>query len=236
MSPADADFGVRPKEPNDPNVADRTTPIPTSGVVESDAFAARNRSPEERAFRTRANAAMDRYAAGDDSAFDDLYDALVPRLLPYATKRAGDPSRGEDLVQQTFLQMHLARASFRQGADVLSWSFAITTRLAIDGYRRRRNEVLSDDPHAKSPGSPSLDGAPEQALTARQMAAIVERALSNMPVGQREAYELVREQGFTPAEAAEILGTTQNAVNLRVHRAYDVLRAALADSEKERPA
>lgn len=232
MSPAETDFDRPVDAPS--NVSDRATPVPASGVVESDAYAGRNRSPEEQAFRARANAAMDRYATGDDSAFDELYDALVPRLLPYATKRTGDRSRGEDLVQQTFLQMHVARASFRKGSDVLAWSFAITTRLAIDGYRRRRNEVLSDDPHAKSPASASSDGGPEQALTARQMAAIVERALAAMPEGQREAYELVREQGFTPAEAAEILGTTQNAVNLRVHRAYDVLREALAGAEKER--
>jgi RNA polymerase sigma-70 factor (ECF subfamily) len=213
--------------------ADPLTPALTSSVLAGDAVDAPKQSPEESVRRAKANAAMDRYAMGDDAAFDELYDALVPRLLPYATRRAGDAVRGEDLVQQTLLQMHLARASFRSGSDVLSWAFAIVTRLAIDGFRRRRNEVLSDDPHAAMGPTALSTGGPDHDLGARQVAAIVERALDGLPEGQREAYDLVRGEGFSPAEAAAILGTTQNAVNLRVHRAYDALRAALAAAEKE---
>ncbi|CAN5240902.1 N/A [soil metagenome] len=193
----------------------------------------RPRTAEERDLRQRANAAMDRYARGDDSAFDGLYDLLVPRLLPYAKRRTGDASRAEDLVQQAVLQMHLARASFRNGSDVLAWAFAITTRLAIDGYRRRKSEVLADDPHAIGNVEPCASHAPEQILAAKEMAVIAERTLQAMPEGQRVAYELVREQGFCPAEAADILGTTPNAVNLRVHRAYDAIRAAFAAASKD---
>lgn len=211
----------------------RATPVPASGVVESGDSPGRAQSDalRDRA-RDRANEAMDRYADGDDGAFDAIYDVVVPRLLPYCRRRTGDLAKAEDLVQQTFLQMHLARDSFRRGSDVLAWSFAIATRLAIDLYRRRRSEVLSDDPHAIGQAESELSAAPEQALVAQQLARIAERALDAMPEGQREAYELVREQGFTPAEAAEILGTTQNAVNLRVHRAYDAIRAAMAAAEK----
>ena len=188
----------------------------------------RIRAEEEQRLRSKANAAMDRYADGDDTAFDELYDLVVPRLLRYAMRRTRDTARAEDLVQQAFLQMHLARDSYRAGSDVLSWSFAITTRLAIDAFRRRKSEVLADDPHSLGGVEPSLDLLPEDVAATKQLAAVVELALAAMPEGQREAYELVREQGFTPSEAAQILGTSQNAVNLRVHRAYDVLREALA--------
>ncbi len=199
------------------------------------ASSVRGRTDAERAQRTRANAAMDRYADGDDGAFDELYDLLVPRLLPYAVRRTRDVGRAEDLVQQVFLQMHLARDSFRRGSDVLSWAFAITTRLAIDAYRRRRPEVLADDPHDLAAFEPSLELLPEEVAATKELAQVVERALAAMPEGQREAYELVREQGFSPAEAAQILGATQNAVNLRVHRAYDALRAAIAEASSPAP-
>jgi RNA polymerase sigma-70 factor (ECF subfamily) len=211
------------------DAADATAPASERGTRPE-----RGRTDVERAHRARATAAMDRYADGDDDAFDELYDLLVPRLLPYAIRRTREVARAEDLVQQVFLQMHLARDSFRRGSDVLSWAFAITTRLAIDAFRRRKSEVLANEPHDLVPYEPSLELLPEEVAATKELALVVERALAAMPEGQREAYELVREQGFAPAEAAQILGTSQNAVNLRVHRAYDVLREAIARASSPR--
>src|SRR4051812_45087970 len=83
----------------------------------------------EDASRAAANAAMERYAAGDDEAFSELYDALSPRLLNFLTRQTRDSSRAEDLLQQTMLQIHCARGRFLRGADVLPWAFAIARRL-----------------------------------------------------------------------------------------------------------
>src|SRR5688572_13668741 len=68
--------------------------------------------------RRSANAAMERYAAGDDGAFGDLYDALAPRLYGYLLRQTRDPVRAEDLLQQTMLQIHAMRGRFFPGADV----------------------------------------------------------------------------------------------------------------------
>src|SRR5438067_2388234 len=92
-----------------------------------------------------ANVAMDRYASGDDTAFGLVYDALAPRLYPFLLRKTRDPSRAEDLVQQTFLQMHCARETYVTGADVLPWAFAIARRLAIDAFRKGDRERLSGD-------------------------------------------------------------------------------------------
>ena len=47
---------------------------------------------------------------------------------------------------------------------------------------------------------------------------------------QREAFVLLRFEGLSLIEASLVLGTTQAAVKILVHRAYVVVRAAL---EKE---
>ena len=94
------------------------------------------RDPE----RESANAAMERYARGDDQAFSQLYDSLAPRLHRYLLRASRDPTRADDLLQQTMLRIHRARGRFIVGAEVLPWAFAIARRLVIDSIRRRKNE------------------------------------------------------------------------------------------------
>jgi len=85
-----------------------------------------------------ADAAMERYANGDGAAFADLYDAIAPRLLAFLRRATRDGVAAEDLMQQTFLQIHRARGSFIPGAPVIPWALAIAKRLMIDGARRQR--------------------------------------------------------------------------------------------------
>src|SRR5258708_1466704 len=85
---------------------------------------------------------MDRYACGEASAFSELYDLLAPRLSSFLLRRTRDRSRAEDLLQQTFLQMHSTRRCFAQGAPVVRWEFAISLRLLIDTSCKRGRQML----------------------------------------------------------------------------------------------
>jgi RNA polymerase sigma-70 factor (ECF subfamily) len=178
----------------------------------------------------RLDAAMDRYARGEDAAFPELYDALAPRLYGYLLRQTRDSSKAEDVVQQTMLQIHRARGRFLQGAEVLPWAFAIARRLLIDQHRRRRKEVLSpsDDDSAVSL-LVALDAPADDVASAKELAARIDRELQKLPENQRVAFELIKQEGLSVAEAAEVLGTTVAAVKLRAHRAYETLREALAE-------
>ena len=101
-------------------------------------------APRDRG-RDPADEAMDRYACGSDEAFDALYDSLAPRLHAFLSRRARDAETTEDLVQQTFLQMHRARGTFLPGAEVLPWSFAIARRLMRTCIRICRGESNISD-------------------------------------------------------------------------------------------
>jgi RNA polymerase sigma-70 factor, ECF subfamily len=181
--------------------------------------------------RQAANAAMERYAAGDDAAFAQLYDALAPRLHQYLSRQTRDATRAEDLLQQTLLHIHRARGRFVAGADVFPWAFAIARRLFIDGIRRGKHEVVADtaggDPCYESAGTaPPADDL----LHTKRVAQAVARELAKIPETHRVAFELVKTEGLSMREAAEVLGTTVTAVKLRAHRAYVALRAALTEA------
>ncbi len=176
------------------------------------------------------NAAMDRYAAGDDRAFAAVYDALAPRLYGFLVRRTNDGAMAEDLVQQTFLQIHRARGSYMQGADVVPWAFAIARRLLIDGFRRRRREVLGGATDATLENErSSAEPLADDALQAQQAAQRFEGELAALPEAQRVAFQLLKQEGLSLVQAAQTLGTTVAAVKLRAHRAYEALRGALRD-------
>jgi RNA polymerase sigma-70 factor (ECF subfamily) len=178
--------------------------------------------------RAEADVAMERYASGDDAAFVLVYDALAPRLYGYLLRQTREGARAEDILQQTLLQIHRARSSFISGAEVMPWAFAIARRLLIDSVRRGRRELLSSDGEI-DPGASPEPGA-DDLVQARQLAARLDKELAKLPPAQRVAFELVKNEGLSMAEAAQVLGTTVAAVKLRAHRAYEALRVALGDA------
>ena len=180
----------------------------------------------ERAPRSGGDAAMERYAAGDDAAFDEVYGAVAPPLRAFLRRRVRDDLVVEDLAQQTFLQMHRARRSFTPGSSVLPWAIAIGRRLFIDhvrlGRRRRTDQQSSLD--EADVGIFSEDGL--LVAVARDLACRLQRELLRLPESQREAFRLMRFEGLSHADAARTLGITVPALKLRAHRAYVSLRAA----------
>jgi len=198
----------------------------------------RGRSPsvsEDQAWGA-ANAAMDRYADGDDRAFAELYAALAPRLLPYVRRCAGDPAAASDLLQQTMLQLHLTRARFLRGANVIPWAFAIARRVAIDEARRTRRSVPPERQSShESNDEPVTGPTAEDELQAVQLARRAGALLARLSEAQRAAFHLIRIEGLSVREVAQRLGTSANAVKLRTHRTHLALRAALSEpDERER--
>lgn len=174
--------------------------------------------------------AMERYANGDDAAFEPLYDGLAPRLLAFLMRQTRDRARAEDVVQQTMLQIHRHRGRFQPGAQVIPWAFAIARRLLIDQHRRSGREVLSKkDDDDSSLLLAALDAPADDVAIAKEIAVRLDQELQRLPENQRVAFELIKQDGLSVAEAAETLGTTVAAVKLRAHRAYEALRSVLAD-------
>ena len=200
-------------------------------------------------WKPAANAAMDRYADGDDAALRDLLDLLGPRLHAFLRRRTRDPAKVEDLVQQTFLQMHCARRHFQRGADVVPWAFAIARRLFIDGLRKgekecrtanndsatmaARAEVARDGRPFVGRALPTERDTPDSVVARQRLLRRVEEALEDLPEAHRVAFDLIQGDGLTVAEAAQVLGVTETAVKLRTHRAYEALRERLGDDVRE---
>jgi RNA polymerase sigma-70 factor (ECF subfamily) len=200
-------------------------------------------STSVQAFRTRAmrmetgpeavrrgDDAMNRYAAGDDGAFPELYAVVVPLLTRYLGRRLREKAALPDLVQETLLRLHRARRSFVPGSPVMPWVLTIARHQLIDWKRvSMREEAVQSDPLYRSADQATFGAFPsgEEVVAAREVVECLDRALTAVSEPQRAALRLVKGKGLSVAKAAAALGTTATGVKLRTHRACRILRASL---------
>jgi RNA polymerase sigma-70 factor, ECF subfamily len=175
--------------------------------------------------REQAGRAMDRYADGDGSAFAELYDVLEPYLLGFAMNLARHRAPAEDIVQQTFLQLHRSRSRWVRGAQVFPYAYSVARHHFIDSSRREKYEQLASA-EASEPAEPS-SGAPgtDDALDGKRRLAAVLDQLQLLPERRRLAFQLVVLEQLSVAEAAEALGLSTGNVRVQVHRAREALRS-----------
>ncbi|HEU4535061.1 MAG TPA: RNA polymerase sigma factor [Polyangiaceae bacterium] len=194
--------------------------------------AAVSAAPADRARRgagpSAASGAMARHAAGEAGAFEVLYDELAPRLYGFLRRQLRDGPLAEDALHQTFLHIHEARSRFAAGAEVEPWAYAIARRVAIDAFRRRRREQPAGPGDSLDEGerpNPFPDG--EEVARASELERRLREELERLPPLQREALMLVRYEGLSLAQAAQVLGIQEGALRVRLHRASGRLRLAL---------
>jgi RNA polymerase sigma-70 factor (ECF subfamily) len=165
---------------------------------------------------------MATYVAGNRAAFVQLFERWGPRLRQMFLRQGMRADEAEDLVQQTFLHLHRARADFRAGSTLRPWLYTIALNLRRQALRRRgRKPEVGLDPDAGEPPAPHAD--PDAGLVGAQVRA----ALARLPEAQREVIVLHWFEGLSFREVAAVLGATATAVKVRAHRGYTRLRAEL---------
>ncbi len=174
---------------------------------------------------SRADEAMARYAAGDDSAFTDVYDQVAPAVRKVALRVLRDAALADDVVQHTLLNIHRKRGSFMPGAEVLPWARTIARRVALDLLRGRMRDRRLQGAELLRPRQ-AVD-RPDDEVVAHETAACLQLALAALPVSQRSVVAL-RGRGLSLAQVGESLSISVAAVKQRLARAAESLRAALA--------
>ncbi|MGE0594689.1 MAG: RNA polymerase sigma factor [Dehalococcoidia bacterium] len=172
---------------------------------------------------------MAAYQGGALEAFRELYAVLAPplrRYLGYLTRR-GDVA--DDLLQETFLQMHRSRASWDPDRPVAPWAFGLARNVFL---MHRRAASRFSAVHQSSDSPPEIPVPAEaDSLATRDL---VHRALAVLGTDQAEPLLLHHVWGFTFEEIAGMTGMTSAAARARSSRAMAALRATLS-ARQERP-
>ena len=172
----------------------------------------------------------------------ELYDLRRVGLYGYLLRRTRNADEAEDLLQQTLLQVHRARASFVPGADVLPWLFAIARRLVIDQARKAHREpVVTRDVDVLDVAA--HDAFADDVVHAQQLVVRFEDALAQLPEPQRLAFDLLKRRGLSLSETADSLQITVGAVssasivrNRRCARRWSLTKSADPGSRRQEAA
>jgi RNA polymerase sigma-70 factor, ECF subfamily len=170
---------------------------------------------------------MAAYIAGDQAAFTQLFRRYAPLLLRLMQHRISRRQEAEDLVQQTFLQLHRSRNDFRVGAALRPWLFTIALNLRFQHFREcgRRRETSIDVATIESSSDPQ-DG--------NDHCREIQLALTKLPSHQRDVIVLHWLEGLSFAEVSRAVGASVNAVKVRAHRGYVSLRKILRRTDGNR--
>jgi RNA polymerase sigma-70 factor (ECF subfamily) len=164
---------------------------------------------------------MREYQSGRFEAFDEIYAAMAPALRRYLLSQARDAARADDLVQETFLQMHRARHTYDSSFPLMPWAMAIARHVwLMDRRTRSRRPWAPDDVTALE-----LPVNGDAATFAER--AEVRRALDQIAPARRQAVLQHHVLGFTFKEIAERVGIAETAAKLRSSRGMAQLRALL---------
>jgi RNA polymerase sigma-70 factor (ECF subfamily) len=169
---------------------------------------------------------MSAYLAGDEHAFGELFRMYAPVLIRFFMRHGKRRSDAQDLTQDTFLQLHRARADFRAGEPLRPWLFTIARNRCHDHSRRvrRRPEASCEVDHYEAPQAEHEN----QTLIVAERSHALHAALAKLPVPERR---LLDEHWFGERAFAEIAardGVQSSTVRVRAFRACQRLREMIS--------
>ncbi|HUE26611.1 MAG TPA: sigma-70 family RNA polymerase sigma factor [Solirubrobacteraceae bacterium] len=193
--------------------------------------------------------------AGDEGAFRELTDPYRRELQLHCYRIVGSTQDAEDLVQETMLAAWRGLDRFTERASIRTWLYRIATNRCIDALRAsarrpQRPATVTDFPEPSRIGESVwlepypdvlLEGLADEAhdpgvrYERREAVALAFVAgLQHLPPQQRAVLVLRDVLGFQAAEVAEILDTTDAAVNSLLRRARAALDSRLPAAGRER--
>lgn len=174
---------------------------------------------------------MQRLADGEDLALNELMSRWRARVAAFLIRMVGDHATAMDLTQETFVRLYTSRHSYKPVAAFSTYLFHIAANLARSHarWKGRHPTVPMEDEQGTlvhEPVDPQL--SPDEAAALHEKTKMVNRAIASLPTDLREALLLFTVEDMSHAEIATALGCSPKAVEVRIYRARQALKEALA--------
>ena len=164
---------------------------------------------------------IERWAAGDAAAAEELYRQYYHRVKEFIIKRGAHIVDAEDIAQEAMIAGLEGLKAGRKPDRLTYWLLGIARHLSYQKPRAASDEDLHEvvDPKRRSARS---------MVIRREMDALLERALEGMSPNDREIVDLLYRSGLSRKEIADRLDLPMEAIHSRCDRAHLRLREALS--------
>ncbi len=164
---------------------------------------------------------IEKAKAGDEGAFDELYNFYFSPIYKYAYFRLKSKNEAEDLTQDVFLKAFKAISRYRQEkTSFLAYLLTIARNSIIDFWRKKRPTPLDSVNEAEFAETASQPEEQEQ----RERKEKIKRAMTNLSDDQYEIIALKFFSELSNAEIAKILNKSEEAVRQGQLRALKKLK------------
>lgn len=161
-----------------------------------------------------------------NSSFDETYEQLFPVVYRFVSLRV-PKSDVEDVTADIIVKVWRGLANIEKKTALKSWALTIATHQIADYYRtHKRKPIIILDETTKS-----LTQEFDQSETWATLLSVGE-VLAKLPPQQVNVIQLRLIEGFSAGEVAEILGSTQQAVDSLLYRAKKSFRKLYQGKEK----
>ncbi len=150
--------------------------------------------------------------AGDAASFERLMVMHERGVLRVAQRLLLNREAAKDAAQDVFLRVYKKIGSVDERQDFRAWLYRITANICFDLLRRSKNDLPADL------GFEAADAGddPERSAAAVQERQLVLAALKNLSPREREAIVLRDLEGYSSAEVAKLLGSSETTVRSQI--------------------
>ena len=162
-------------------------------------------------------------AAGDRTAFAEIYDRYADRLHDFCVGMLRDRQSAADCVQDVFVTAATKLVQLREPDRLRSWLYAIARSEALARIRARKREQLSEE----LPEMPSGEADLATMAVRTELADLIKEASSSLSDRDQVVLELAYRQGLDGTELADALGVTARNANTLVERMRETIARSL---------
>ena len=160
--------------------------------------------------------------------FARLLEAQLPRLRRYARALTRDPSRADDLIQDTLVRALAKQHLYQDGTNLRAWLFTLMHNQHVNNARRNVREDNSLDVDTVAAHLVAVTDP-----TASRQLRELDEAIGKLAMEQRQVILLIGLEGMSYEEAAAILDVPIGTVRSRLSRGREALRRLMGMEEEE---
>jgi RNA polymerase sigma-70 factor (ECF subfamily) len=176
-------------------------------------------------------AIVSRVIQGQTALFEVLMRRHNERIYRAARAILRDDSQAEDVMQQAYVNAYAHLRQFDGRAAFATWLTRIAVNEAIARAKKqgRYAPIESEAEVSETVAPEGISPDPEQLAFARELGALLEAAVDDLPDGCREVFVLREIEGMSTSETAGALGVSDDVVKTRLSRAKATLRRDLLE-------
>ena len=164
------------------------------------------------------------FLAGNDAAFKTLYDAFERSLFVYCCRLLPGEDEAKDVYQEIWIRMYKMRGEQIQVRRFSGLLFTVARNYCLNAIRDTKalNYTSFEDA-----GEDNEAFFRTKDIENADLRELLQKALSQLPIAQRESFILREYVGYSYEEVADIMGTNAANVRARAHRARERLRKVI---------